>query len=72
MVTIKGGTAILLDRPPHANQLLSDIELRTLARRKFPLARQYRIAFSVGNSSRSTKNAKEKKNRTSWEETFYL
>ncbi|KAN0076754.1 hypothetical protein V8E55_010609 [Tylopilus felleus] len=51
---------------------IKDIELRTLARRKFPLARQYRIAFSVGNSSRSTKNAKEKKNRTSWEETFYF
>ena len=51
---------------------LSDIELRTQVRRKLPVARQYYIRFTVGDTSRSTQNAKETKNRTSWESIFYL
>jgi hypothetical protein len=37
---------------------LSDIELRTPARRKL-VARQYYVQFSVGDTSRSTNSAKE-------------
>ena len=51
---------------------LSDIELRAPTRRKFPVARQYYVQFSVGNTSRSTNTVKEAKRRTSWDESFYL
>ena len=51
---------------------LLDIELHTQARRKLLVARQYYIEFSVGDVSRSTNRAKEAKNRTSWDNVFYL
>ncbi|KAN0081238.1 Quinonprotein alcohol dehydrogenase-like superfamily [Tylopilus felleus] len=51
---------------------IKEIELRTEKRRKLPLGRQYRITFAVGSTSRSTENAKESKNRTSWDNTFYF
>lgn len=52
--------------------IFSDIELRTPPRRKFLQARQYQVQFSVGNTPRSTKQTKEKKNRASWDDNFYL
>jgi len=51
---------------------LSDIELRTQAGHKLPVARQFHVQFSIGDTSRSTNNAKEKKNLTSWDNCFYL
>lgn len=51
---------------------LLDIELRTEARRKLPVARQYYIQFSVGDTLRATNSAKEVKSRTVWNEIFYL
>ncbi|KAH0826228.1 hypothetical protein J3R83DRAFT_5686 [Lanmaoa asiatica] len=58
--------------PFSENSLFSDIELRTQARRKFHAAKQYHVQFSVGDTLRSTKNAKEKKNCTSWDDVFYF
>ncbi|KAF8550280.1 hypothetical protein OG21DRAFT_437731 [Imleria badia] len=53
---------------------LLDIELRTEARRKLPVARQYYVQFSVGDTTRATKSAKEVKNQngTSWNEILYF
>lgn len=51
---------------------LSDIEVRTQTRRNLPIARQYYIEFSVGDTSRSTNHVKEAKNRTFWDNVFYL
>ena len=51
---------------------LADIQLRTPARRKLLVAKQYLVHFSVDDTSRSTKHAKEKNNCTSWDEIFYL
>ena len=51
---------------------LSDIKLRTQAGRKLPVARQFYVQFSIGNTSRSTNSAKEKKNLTSWDNIFDL
>ena len=51
---------------------LSDIELRTPARRKLSVARQYYVQFSVGDTERSTNSVKEAKVCTSWDKTFYL
>ena len=52
--------------------LFSDIELRTQARRKIRVAKQYHIQFSVGDTLRLTKKAKEKNNCISWDDIFYL
>ena len=51
---------------------LSDIELHTQKRRKPPVARQFYIDFSVGDTLRSTDIAKEVKNRTFWEKHLSL
>jgi len=51
---------------------LSDIELRTQTQRKLLGARQFYVQLSIGDTSRSTDSAKEKKNLTSWDNTFYL
>jgi hypothetical protein len=51
---------------------LSDIELRTPARRKLTVAREYYVQLSVGDTSRSTNSVKEANILTSWGETFYL
>jgi len=51
---------------------LSDIELHTQTQRKFLGARQFYVQFSIGDTSWSTNNAKEKKNRTFWDNCFYL
>ncbi|KAH0834198.1 hypothetical protein J3R83DRAFT_11510 [Lanmaoa asiatica] len=51
---------------------IDGIELRTPARRKLQVARQYQVQFSVGDTPRSTKQAKEKKNYTSWDEILYF
>lgn len=51
---------------------LSDIEVRTQTRRNLPIARQYYIEFSVGDTSRLTNHVKEAKNRTFWDNVFYL
>lgn len=48
------------------------IELRTPAWRKLLVARQYQIQFSVDDTPRLTKQAKEKKNCVSWNENLYL
>jgi hypothetical protein len=49
---------------------LSDIELRTPARRKCSFSRQYYVEFTVGDTSRLTSTAA--KTRTSWDEIFCL
>ncbi|KAH0826236.1 hypothetical protein J3R83DRAFT_5695 [Lanmaoa asiatica] len=54
------------------NITIRNIELRTQARRQFHAAKQYHVQFSVGDTLRSTKNAKEKKNCTSWDDVFYF
>ncbi|KAF8548063.1 hypothetical protein OG21DRAFT_1607113 [Imleria badia] len=46
---------------------IKDIELHTQKRRKLPVARQFYIEFSVGDTLRSTDIAKEANNRTFWE-----
>ncbi|KAI9569410.1 hypothetical protein HD554DRAFT_2328018, partial [Boletus coccyginus] len=51
---------------------IKDIELQTQAPRKMPLARQYYVQFTVGDTSRSTDGAKEARNRTSWDKNFYF
>ena len=51
---------------------LSDIELRTSARRKLPVARQYYVQFCVGDTSRSTSTVKEAQSRIFWDEDLYL
>ena len=50
----------------------SDIKVRTQAGRNLPVARQFYVQFSIGDTSRSTNSAKEKKNLTSWDNAFYL
>lgn len=71
-IIINGGAAglyLLLS----ANSLFPpDIELRTPAHCKLLVTRQYLVQFSVGDTPRSTKQANEKKNRTSWDEILYL
>lgn len=52
--------------------LFSDIELDTGTRGKHKHAQQYYIQFSVGDMDQSTKEAKEKNSRTSWDDAFYL
>ena len=52
--------------------LYSDIEFRTRAKRKLRVAKQYHIQFSVGDTLKSTKNARKKKNRISWDDVLYL
>ena len=49
-----------------------DIEFHTTAPRKIGPARQYYVKFTVGNTTKSTKSAKEDKDRTTWSNTFYL
>ncbi|KAG6382047.1 hypothetical protein JVT61DRAFT_683 [Boletus reticuloceps] len=51
---------------------IKDIELHAFARRKLPVARQFYVEFSVGDTLRSTDSAKESKNRTSWDKTFHF
>ena len=69
-ITIKGSVVQAL--VCFCDLIFSDIELRTQARRKLGVAKQYHIQFSVGDTLRSTKNAKKKNNRISWDEVFYL
>lgn len=53
--------------------IFSGIELCTPTRRKLLVAKQYQIQFSVDDTQRSTKPAKEKKNRIiSWNDVLYL
>jgi hypothetical protein len=43
------------------------------AQRRIPgFSRQYQVEFSVGDTSRLTKKAKEMKARTRWDNTFFL
>ncbi|KAN0094924.1 hypothetical protein V8E55_003211 [Tylopilus felleus] len=51
---------------------IKDIELRTRTQRKLPVARQFYVAFSVGEASHVTDSAKEARNRTSWDKVFYF
>ena len=50
---------------------LSDIALRTQARRKSLVARRYYLEFSIGDTSQSTNSAKEAKNHTSWDKKIF-
>ena len=69
-ITIKGGLARL--HLARALSFLSDIELRTRARRQLPPARQFDVQLSIGDTARSTNVAKEEKNRTIWPENLSL
>ncbi|KAI9566408.1 hypothetical protein HD554DRAFT_1193734 [Boletus coccyginus] len=51
---------------------IKDIQLQNQAQRKLPVARRYHVQFTVGDTSRSTNNAKEARKRTSWDENFYF
>ena len=53
-------------------ETFSDIELRDQARPKLGLPKKYHIQFSVGDRLLSTKNARKKKNRISWDDVLYL
>lgn len=69
MVWLQGLNLLL----PANSHMYSGVELRTPPRRKCLEARQYHVQFSVGGSTpRSTKQGKEKKDRASWDDNFYL
>ncbi|KAG6374160.1 hypothetical protein JVT61DRAFT_4810 [Boletus reticuloceps] len=51
---------------------IKDIELRIEKQRKFPVARQFYVEFSVGDTLRSTEIATEANNRTSWDKPLYF
>ncbi|KAG8215380.1 WD40-repeat-containing domain protein [Butyriboletus roseoflavus] len=51
---------------------INDIQLRTPARRRLLVATRYQIQFSVDDTPRSTKQAKEKMNCVSWNENLYF
>ncbi|KAG6374155.1 hypothetical protein JVT61DRAFT_4803 [Boletus reticuloceps] len=51
---------------------IKDIELRTEKRRRFHVARQLYVEFSLGDTLRSTDSAKETNIRTSWDKALYF